>query len=118
VYLSTKLAREGKFEAQAKDDGNHTMCFKALDKKKKVISFEFDLEERNFDEDDETRKESLDPLEDSMTNLNRRLEMVNRNIQFTQRRERVHRDLTEQTCETVVWYSALKLAVLFVISFA
>jgi hypothetical protein len=47
------------------------MCFKAYDRTRKIINFDFELEEKVVDEDVETTKESLDPIDEGMKKLNR-----------------------------------------------
>lgn len=93
------------------------MCFRGMDNAKKTINFEFDIDSEVLDIDEATYKDSIDPVDTSMRDLNRQLDMVNRNIQFTMRREKVHRDLTEQTFDKVLWFSLAKVVALCSISF-
>ena len=80
--------------------------------------FEFEIDNDVLDLDEASYKHSIDPVEESVRNLNRQLDLVNRNIQFTMRREKVHRDLTEQTFDKVLWFSLAKVMALVGISFA
>ena len=118
THLSAKYAKEGSYELRSTVDGVYTMCFRVMDNYKKIVNFEFDIDSNVLDVDDATYKDSIDPVDNSMLDLNRQLDKVNRNIQFTMRREKVHRDLTEQTFDKVLWFSLAKIVALCSISFA
>ena len=118
TYLSAKFAKEGSYDLKSTVDGVYTMCFRGMDNHKKIINFEFDISSEVLDVDDATYKANIDPVDTSMKDLNRQLDLVNRNIQFTMRREKVHRDLTEQTFDKVLWFSLGKVVALCSISFA
>ena len=112
MYNSTPKQNEGSFEAQATSDGVYKLCFKSTDRQPKVISFEFELEDETVDEDETAAKGSLDPIERNFKDIARQLDLISRNIHFYQRREKVHRDLTEVTCDRVLQFSIVKVVVL------
>ena len=60
----------------------------------------------------------MDPLRGSFKNLGKSLDTVFMNLQFYERREIVHRDLAELTCDRVIYSAIIKIAVLFLISLA
>lgn len=116
-YQSEARTREGTFDLVSKNGGVHRFCFKGFDSYPKVISFEFDLDE-GHDEGDLIGEGQLEPLQHGVYDLSRNLQTVFRNIHFHEQRERVHRDLTERTCDRVLWSALVKMLSLSVISFS
>jgi hypothetical protein len=116
-YMSPRKSKEGKFQGVAKDAGMHALCFRTIDKESKVVSFEFGLDEDGPSEDHLAKDSSIDPLSNSLRSLSKQLDSVYRNVHFYQRREKVHRDLTEQTCDRVVASAIVKMIVLAVVGF-
>lgn len=112
IYTSPAGQNEGEFETQAQADGLHKMCFKSTDRQPKVISFEFELEDETVDEDETAAMGSLDPIQEKFKDMARNMDLISRNIHFYQRREKVHRDLTEITCDRVLQFSIVKVVVL------
>jgi hypothetical protein len=88
-----------------------------IDKVDKVISFEFALEDNGPDEATLAKGGSVDPLSNTLRDLAKQLDAVYRNVHFYQRREKVHRDLTEQTCDRVVFSAIIKMIVLAMVGF-
>ena len=88
-----------------------------MDKVEKTISFEFGLDDDNQDEESLLGTENIDPLSNSLRDLGKQLDGVYRNIHFYQRREKVHRDLTEQTCDRVMMSAVIKMVVLALVGF-
>lgn len=113
VYVGPKGTREGKFEEVLKQDEFHELCFKALDADPKTISFEFSHEEQVTDL---AAEDQFLPLDDEIKLTSRLLETVYRNLHFYERRERVHRDLTEKTCDSILRNVLIKIVVLSCIS--
>ena len=112
-YTGAKGTREGKFEFTLTSDEYHELCFKAQDGDPKVISFEFSQE------DPVTHlaaEDHFQPIEDEVKMTSRLLETVYRNLHFYERRERVHRDLTERTCDNILRSVLVKIVVLCCIS--
>lgn len=115
--MSPRKAKEGKFQAVSHEGGIHTLCFRMIDKVDKVISFEFALEDNGPDEATLAKGGSVDPLSNTLRDLAKQLDAVYRNVHFYQRREKVHRDLTEQTCDRVVFSAIIKMIVLAMVGF-
>ena len=116
-YMSPRKAKEGKFQAKSIEGGTHNLCFRTVDKVEKTISFEFGLDDDNQDEESLLGTENIDPLSNSLRDLGKQLDGVYRNIHFYQRREKVHRDLTEQTCDRVMMSAVIKMVVLALVGF-
>jgi hypothetical protein len=112
-YSSPKGTREGKFEFLLTNDEYHELCFKALDADVKVISFEFSQEDQVSTL---AAEDHFQPIEDEVKMTSRLLETVYRNLHFYERRERVHRDLTERTCDNILRSVLVKVVVLCGIS--
>ena len=108
-FQSPRKSREGHFEIVSSNGGDHKLCFKSIDSNKKIISFEFD--NRPEIELDKLATE-VEPLAIKLSGVSAQLDTVYRNIHFYERRERVHRDLIEQTCDRVLWSALLKFLVL------
>ncbi|OMJ74094.1 hypothetical protein SteCoe_27080 [Stentor coeruleus] len=115
IYTSPIRSREGKFDFKAENDSKYKLCFQSADATTKSISFEMysqdGLQEENFATQDEVA-----PLRSSFRKVSRSLDTVYRNIQFYERRERTHRDLTETTCDRVLFSGIIKMVVLALIS--
>ena len=116
-YMSPRKAKEGKFQNKSEAGGIHNLCFRTVDKAQKTISFEFALEDEAQNEDALLSNENIDPLSNSLRDLGKQLDGVYRNIHFYQRREKVHRDLTEQTCDRVMFAAVVKMIVLTLVGF-
>lgn len=91
------------------------MCFKALDRHSKTVSFEFTSQEE-AEEGSLATEEELTPLRNGLKQLSKKLDSVYRNLHFYERRERIHRDLIEQTCDRVLWAGLSKMLVLISVS--
>eukprot|EP00359_Climacostomum_virens_P000144 CAMPEP_0204896228 /NCGR_PEP_ID=MMETSP1397-20131031/38_1 /ASSEMBLY_ACC=CAM_ASM_000891 /TAXON_ID=49980 /ORGANISM="Climacostomum Climacostomum virens, Strain Stock W-24" /LENGTH=164 /DNA_ID=CAMNT_0052063807 /DNA_START=535 /DNA_END=1026 /DNA_ORIENTATION=- len=103
LYNNPPKAKEGEFKLNSADGGVHKLCFRPIDSSPKVISFEFEHEWDELDDEDFATEESLRELGGSVRELFKNLHNISRNIHFFERRERTHRDLTEQTCDRVAW---------------
>jgi hypothetical protein len=89
------------------------MCFRAADHIQKTVSFNFEIEtDTHIDDDHLATEHAMEPIEDSLSHLRKQLEVVYRNLHFYRRRERVHRDLAESTCDRVVMTAVVKMIVL------
>ena len=86
-----------------------------MDFSEKSISFEFS-QESQIEEFALAKDDQFEPLNDDIQNLVKNLDTVYRNIHFYERRERVHRDLAEKTCDDLLWSVLIKIAVLCVLS--
>lgn len=115
LYKSPMRSREGKFDFKADKDSKYKLCFQSADATPKSISFEMfsqdGLQEENFATQDEVA-----PLRASFRKVSKNLDTVYRNIQFYERRERTHRDLTETTCDRVLFSGVIKMVILALIS--
>jgi len=114
-YASPKKSREGSLELVSGKGGLHQMCFKALDRHSKTVSFEFTSQEE-AEEGSLATEEELTPLRNGLKQLSKKLDSVYRNLHFYERRERIHRDLIEQTCDRVLWAGLSKMLVLISVS--
>jgi hypothetical protein len=117
VYNNTPKTKEGEFKLNSAEGGIYKLCFRPIDSSPKVISFEFEHEWDELDDDDFATEEALRELGTSVRELFKNLHTISRNIHFFERRERTHRDLTEQTCDRVAWSGLVKMLVLGVITF-
>ncbi|CAG9335902.1 unnamed protein product [Blepharisma stoltei] len=114
-FQSKPKAREGSFELTPEPTGDYRLCFQAKDSRQKTISFEFSSQEKVV-EDKLATEEEMTPLKETLKQLSRNLDSVYRNIHFYERREKIHRDLAERTCDRVLWSAMGKIFVLCVIS--
>lgn len=114
-FVNEKDSREGKFHIVKPTWGTHRICFKAMDGVIKTISFELTTEESN--ENAIATDEELEPFDANLKKITRGLENVNRNLHFYQRREKTHRDLSERTCDRVLWVAGFKFVSLIAVSF-
>jgi len=112
-YTGAKGTREGKFESLLNQDEFHELCFKAQDADPKTVSFEFSHEEPVAVL---AAEDHFQPIEDEVKLTSRLLETVYRNLHFYERRERVHRDLSEKTCDNILRSVLVKISVLCGIS--
>lgn len=115
-YLSPKNTREGKFETTLDIDEMHELCFKSLDNEEKTISFEFSQDE-HIEQQSLAGEDQFQPLNDEVSIASKLLETIYRNLHFYERRERIHRDLTEKTCDNILWSVLIKVLVLCSLSF-
>lgn len=112
LYSSPTKAKEGEFKLSSAEGGMHKLCFRPTDSSPKVISFEFDHEWDELDDDTFATEETLRELGTSVRELYKNMSNISRNIHFFERREKTHRDLTEQTCDRVAWSGLVKMLVL------
>lgn len=115
-YQSKPKTREGSFELNPEPAGEYRLCFQAKDKNAKTISFEFSSQDKPAD-DKLATEEEINPFKETLRQLSRNLDSIYRNIHFYERREKIHRDLAERTCDRVLWTAMGKILVLCVISF-
>lgn len=106
---------EGHFDLTAQSDGEYKLCFQAFDRAQKSVSFHLGKVEKK---EELASEKDIDPLEDSIGEMSVRVDRILRNVKFFQRREKVHRDLTEKTCENVVWSALAKIVVLVCVAVA
>jgi emp24/gp25L/p24 family/GOLD len=114
-YTSPKETREGKFVIEVGETQTYELCFKALDFEDKIVSFEFS-QDTLIAKNQPANQDEFDPLTDDIEALSKSLESVYMNIQFYERREKVHRDITEKTCDNILWSVLIKIVVLCVLS--
>ena len=113
-YSSPPRSNEGSFELTSAEGGTHNLCFRVADSTQKTISFEYTASEAK--EAELATESELDPLQESISSMSKYMDKVYRNIHFFERRERVHRDLTERTCDRVLWSALVKMFVLAIIT--
>lgn len=115
IWQNQRNTREGSFEFVSENGGIYKLCFRALDAISKTVSFEFTSQDKS-ELKALAKEEELAPLSEGLVQLTRELDKIYRNIHFYERREKVHRDLSERTCERVLWTSVIKMGVLASIS--
>lgn len=113
LYHSPPKTREGKFELISTEKGKHRLCFKAFDRWPKNVSFEFTTPKG---EKELLTDQELLPLYEETIAMRKGYDTIQRNIRFTKQQEITHRDLTERTCDRVLWCALLKIAVLVFVS--
>lgn len=113
-FTSPPRSNEGSFELTSSEGGTHNLCFRVADSTQKTIAFEYTAAEAK--EAELATETELDPLQDSISAMAKSMDKVYRNIHFFERRERVHRDLTERTCDRVLWSALVKMFVLAIIT--
>ena len=109
LHQSSRGTKEGKFELESKEEGIYRLCFRATDNIQKIISFELAAKE---DKKDLVTDSELGPLTQGLRTMGRVFDLIYRNIHFYQLRERTHRDLTERTCDRILWSAIGKMATL------
>lgn len=111
LYQSPRNVKEGKFDLESKEEGIYRLCFKATDNKTKIISFE--MSEKDVKKDfDVVMETDMEPLTQGLRAMGRVFDLIYRNIHFYQLRERTHRDLTERTCDRILWSAIGKMVTL------
>ncbi|CAG9323715.1 unnamed protein product [Blepharisma stoltei] len=115
LYQSQRKTREGHFEILSENGGKYKFCFRAIDGAPKTVSFEYKTTDK-VSEKELAKEEEIAPLAEGLTKMTKKLDMIYRNIHFYERREKVHRDLTERTCDRVIYSAILKILVLGLIS--
>ena len=111
LHQSSSGVKEGKFELESKEEGIYRLCFRTKDLIQKIVSFEFAAKESKKDQEAVTDTE-LAPLTNGLRSMGRVFDAVYRNIHFYQLRERTHRDLTERTCDRILWSAVGKMVTL------
>lgn len=109
LHQSQRGVKEGKFELESKEEGIYRLCFRSTDNTEKIISFELAAKEGRKDLEVVTDSE-LEPLTNGLRSMGRVFDLIYRNIHFYQLRERTHRDLTERTCDRILWSAVGKMA--------
>ena len=115
LYTSPLDSREGKFEIEVSDPQLYKLCFTAHDRTEKTVSFEFS-QELKIEEETLASDDQFSPINDDLAKSSKLLDTVYRNLHFYERRERAHRDLTERTCDNVLWSVLAKIIVLCILS--
>ena len=113
-FVNDPFSRDGKFHINKPTPGTHRLCFKATDGKPKTISFDLYTEEPK--EGNIATDGELEPIEVNLKKISRAVDNVSRNLHFYQRREKAHRDLSEKTCDRVLWVAGFKIFTLASIS--
>jgi hypothetical protein len=113
-FTSPPRTSEGSFDLTSTEGGTHDLCFRVADSTQKTIAFEYSASE--IKEAELATEMELDPLQDSIAVMAKSMDKVYRNIHFFERRERVHRDLAERTCDRVLWSALVKMFVLAIIT--
>ena len=114
-FASESGTREGKLELIANENQLYELCFKSVDSDDKTVSFELSQNELS-QVVTPVSNDGFEPLSDDLSESTSLLEGVYRNLQFYEERERINRDLTERTCDSILWSVLLKIAVLCGIS--
>ena len=114
LHQNPRFTREGKFNLTSSEDGVHRLCFRGTDNAEKIISFDFGLRDEKKDPELVTDDE-LRPLSIGLNVMGKKFDIIYRNIHFYQLRERTHRDLTERTCDRILWSAIGKMGILGVI---
>ena len=117
VFTNPPLSREGKYESRSPTFGMYRLCFQSKDHASKSISFEFYLQD-GLQEEKMATQDEITPIRTNFRKLSRNLDSVYRNIQFYERREKIHRDLAEVTCDRVLYSGIVKIVVACVVSVA
>lgn len=117
LYHSPPKSKSGEFKLAGEESGLHKLCFRPIDSSPKVVSFEFEHTWDELDEENYATEDSLRELGSTVRELSANLNAISRNIHFFTRRERTHRDLTEQTCDRVAWSGLMKMMILGAITF-
>jgi len=113
-FTSPPRSNEGSFDLTSAEGGTHDLCFRVADSTQKSIAFEYLIAENK--EAELATETELDPLQDSIGVMARSMDKIYRNVHFFERRERVHRDLAERTCDRVLWSALVKMFVLAIIT--
>lgn len=113
-FTSQPKSSEGSFDLTSAEGGTHDLCFRVADSTQKSIAFEYSASENK--EAELATETELDPLQDSIATMARSMDKIYRNVHFFERRERVHRDLAERTCDRVLWSALVKMFVLAIIT--
>ena len=116
MYHGAPKTHEGKFELTSAEEGRYRFCFKAFDRWPKNVSFDYKAVKKE-ETADLPSEEEITPLRQDVQKMKQAFDAVARNVQFTKQQERTHRDLTERTCDRVLWCAILKIAVLSLVSF-
>ena len=114
-FASEKTTREGKVDLIVTESQMYELCFKSTDYDEKSVSFEFSQNELS-QVVTPVNNDGFEPLSDDLSESSNLLGGVYRNLQFYEERERIHRDLTERTCDSILWSVLSKIAVLCTIS--
>ena len=114
-YTNVEDTREGKFHISNPKGGIHRLCFIPTDKLQKTVSFEMYTEESI--EGKLATDESIEPFHAALKKVSRNLEGIHRNFHFYQRREKIHREISERNCDKILWTAGFKFFILILISF-
>jgi hypothetical protein len=118
LFNSTPKTTSGEFKLIGQEDGLYKLCFRPLDGSSKTVSFEFEHKWDKLDDADYATETTLIDLGSTTRELFSNLNTIARNIHFSTRRERTHRDIAEQTCDRVAWSGMVKMSVLAAITLA
>ncbi|OMJ85419.1 hypothetical protein SteCoe_13260 [Stentor coeruleus] len=112
VFSNTPQTREGKKDFKAELNGKYHLCFYSKDNFLKQISFDYKIYAlENFTYDYPTIEEIF-PLAEGFSKLGKLLDDVYNNIQFSEIREKVHRDLAENISDRVLCSVLIKFGVI------
>lgn len=99
IFSSTPQTREGKKYFKAELNGKYHLCFYSKDSFLKQISFDYKIYFPEKLAYDYMTSEEFFPLAEGFSKLGKLLDDVYNNIQFSEIREKVHRDLAEDICD-------------------
>lgn len=107
AYKKKLQQREGNHRGHAAELGKYSLCFKSLGKYKRTVTFDFNMVRdapREFAPGD-----SFDPLIERLSEVVDRITTVYLNLVYYKSRERIHRDILEETCDLILWGCLLKI---------
>lgn len=113
IYKNPLGKSEGSFSIDHPEPGTHHLCFQSFDRASKSVSFSLKTTDS---QSSGVLGAEIDPLFAAITKLAAHTDRALITIRFYQRRERVHRDLTEATCDRVLYTALAKVAALFAVS--
>lgn len=115
LYASPPRTREGKLEIRVQQTGTYFLCFESKDSSSKTISFDFFPSNTQEDLQFLTGSQTIS-LKISLHKLGGQFDSVFRNLQFYESREKIHRDLTEKTCNLIFNVILFKTLVLTLVT--
>jgi hypothetical protein len=107
---------EGKITFNAEKAGHYKFCFSNMMSTVTTKTVSFNINVGDLLDPNLAKLEHLDPIEKSIMRLSEGLSQIQNEQKYLRLREMTHRDVTEQTCARLLWWSIFEVFILVFMS--
>lgn len=116
VIHKSERESEGKVTFNAEKVGHYKICFSNMMSTVTTKTVSFNIHVGDLLDPNLAKLEHLDPIEKSIMRLSEGLSQIQNEQKYLRLREMTHRDITEQTCARLLWWSIFEVIILVFMS--